>query len=103
MANPNLEDVIRDLAKRGELNHISLTPSRNGKSFRASFAMCSVFGISFAEDEDPVKAIIVACTTAKMKPQRASMKPQRAPKRSTMIEHEPAPASATTDEIDDLM
>lgn len=95
MANPNLEDVIRDLAKRGELNHISLTPSRNGKMWRASFAMCSGFGISFAEDPDPVKAIIVACTTAKMKPQRA-------PKRSTLIEHEPAPA-ATEDEVDALM
>lgn len=98
MATQSLEDVIRDLAKRGELNHISLTPSQNGKLWRASFAMCSMFGISHAEDADPVKAIIVACTSAKTKPQRA-------PRRSLIIDNGPQPASApaTADEIDALM
>lgn len=68
MKTPTLEDVIRDLAKRGEISHISLTPSQNGKLWRGSFAMCSRFGISYAEDADPVKALIIACTTAKLKP-----------------------------------
>ena len=69
----NLEDVIHDLVARGELSHLSIAPSQDGKMWRASFTMCSKFGASFAEDEDPVKAIIVACTSAKMKP-RAAMK-----------------------------
>lgn len=66
-----LEAVLHDLAKRGELSHISLTPSQNGKLFRASFAMTSKFGISFAEDVDPAQAIIKACTSAKMKARTA--------------------------------
>lgn len=94
MASSNLEDVLRDLAKRGEISHISLTPAQNGTLFRASFAMCSNFGISFAEDADPVKAIITACTTAKMKPQRIQ-------KRSPIIEQKAVPASDA--EIDALM
>ena len=72
--NQNLEDVLRDLAARGEISHISLTPSQDGKMWRASFAMCSVFGISFAEDADPVNAIVLACTTARLKKSRASVK-----------------------------
>ncbi len=67
----NLEDTLRDLAKRGEISHLSLTPSQSGKLWRASFTMCSKFGVSFAEDEDPGRAIMLACTTAKMKPHRA--------------------------------
>jgi hypothetical protein len=87
----NLEDVLRDLAKRGEISHISLVPSQNGKLWRASFAMCSKFGVSFAEDADPAKAIIIACTTAKTKPQRAA---------KHHIEAEP---EASDPEIDALM
>jgi len=66
-----VDDVLRDLAKRGEISHISLVPSQNGKLWRASFAMSSKFGVSFAEDADPARAIIIACTTAKMKPRPA--------------------------------
>jgi len=63
----NLETKLRDLARAGEISHISLTPSQGGKAFRAAFAMCSRFGFSFAEDPDPVKAIMIALTTAKTK------------------------------------
>lgn len=98
MATQSLEEVLRDLAKRGELNHISLTPSKNGKTFRAAFAMCSMFGISYAEDEDPAKAIIVACTTAKMKPQRVSK-----PTKTIDLKPNPTPGPATDAEIDALM
>lgn len=71
MATPSLEDTIRDLAKRGEISHISLVPSQGGRMWRASFAMCSMWGVSHAEDADPVRAIMVALTTAKMKKPRA--------------------------------
>lgn len=81
MPTQTVDDVLRDLAKRGEISHISLTPSQNGKLWRASFAMCSKFGVSFAEDADPAQAIILACTTAKMKPRQAE-------KRSVLVEHE---------------
>lgn len=67
MTTQTVDSVLRDLAKRGEISHISLTPSQNGKMWRASFAMTSKFGVSFAEDADPAQAIILACTSAKMK------------------------------------
>jgi len=47
-----LEDTLRDLAKRGEITHISLTPSAKG--WRASFSPSSITGASFGEDRDPV-------------------------------------------------
>jgi hypothetical protein len=91
----SLEDVLRDLAKRGEISHISLAPSQNGRQWRASFAMCSKFGVSFAEDADPAKAIILACTTAKMKPQRAT--------KSDLIDMRPVPEKPAEDPLADLM
>lgn len=63
---PNLEETIHDLAERGELTHFSLAPGSRGK-YRASFAPSSKFGVTFAEDVDPVKALMLAFTTAKMK------------------------------------
>jgi hypothetical protein len=63
----DLETKIRDLARAGEISHISLTPSQDGKTFRAVYAMCSKFGNTFAEDPDPVKAIMLALATAKTK------------------------------------
>jgi hypothetical protein len=92
----NLEDIIRGLATRGELSHISLLPSRGG--FRASFTMCSKFGVSFAEHKDPVEAIRIACTTAKMKPQR-----QPSHRETVTVEAAPLPELASAAEVDDLM
>lgn len=62
-----LEQAIRDLAARGEISHISLSPSQNGTLWRGSYAMCSTFGVSFAEDKDPVVALTQAMTTARLK------------------------------------
>jgi hypothetical protein len=76
VTDKNLEEVIRDLAARGEITHLSVVPSQNGKLWRASFAMCSKYGVSFAEDVDPVKALVLACTTAKMKARRAEKRPE---------------------------
>jgi hypothetical protein len=61
----DLETTLRDLAARGELTHISLTPS--GKGWRALYAPASTFANSFAEDKDPVKAILLACEGAKLR------------------------------------
>lgn len=89
----NLEDLLRDLASRGELSHISLAPSQGGKMWRGAFAMCSKFGISYAEDKDPAQALVLAMTGAKMKPRRASptLKPEPEP------EPEPMPAETFED------
>lgn len=95
---PTVEEVLNDLAKRGEISHISLVPSQNGK-WRASFAMCSAFGVSFAEDADPAKAIILACTTAKLKRPRVSID-LRANEREPTPAPEPALAE---DDLADLM
>lgn len=63
----NLEDMIRDLAKRGELSHVSVALNGSGTQWRASFAPCSVFGVTFAEDKDPVKALTLAMEGTKLK------------------------------------
>jgi hypothetical protein len=85
MTTPTLEDTIRDLAKRGEISHISLTPSQNGKLWRGSFTMCSHFGVSFAEDADPVQALMLAFTSAKLKKPRTKidLKPSAEPEPET--------------------
>jgi hypothetical protein len=95
MTDKNLEEIIHDLAARGELTHLSVVPSQNGRKWRASFAMASKYGISFAEDADPVRALILACTTAKMKARRKE-------KGSMLIQHEPAPTT-TDEDIEALM
>ncbi len=69
----NLEDLIRELAKRGELSNISISRNGSNTSWRASFTPCSAFGVSYAEDKDPVKAIMVACDAAKIR-KRAEFK-----------------------------
>lgn len=102
----NLEDTLRDLAKRGEISHISLVPSQNGKAWRGSFAMCSHFGVSFAEDADPVKAVLLACTTAKLKKPRAKIdvKPERAQEaRMNAVEVEAGIRKPGDVDVEDLM
>ena len=83
-----VDDVLHDLAARGEISHISLTPNSRGDGWCASFTMCSRFGTSFAEDRDPAQAIIRACTTAKMKPRPTT-------KHRVVVEHEPTPEPET--------
>lgn len=82
-----VDDVLHDLAARGEISHISLTPNSRGDGWCASFTMCSRFGTSFAEDRDPAQAIIRACTTAKMKPRPAT-------KHRVTVDAEPEPMPA---------
>ena len=108
MTQQTVDAVLRDLAARGELNHVSLMPSQDGKMWRASFAMCSKFGISFAEDADPAQAIILACTTAKLKPRPAERRPtsidleaERLPTREGL--RAAAEAVEAASDVEDLM
>lgn len=55
-----LENKIRELAARGEISDIGLSRNGTNTKWRASFVPCSTFGISYAEDDDPVKALILA-------------------------------------------
>ena len=57
--------------------------------WRASFTMCSHFGVSFAEDKDPVEALMLAFTSAKLKKPRATL--------NLKPEPEPVDASDTND------
>ena len=104
MTQQTVDAVLRDLAARGELNHVSIVPSQNGKMWRASFAMCSRFGISFAEDADPAQAIILACTTAKMKPRPAEKRPTSIDLDADSYTGILAPeASSIVSDVEDLM
>lgn len=99
----HLEDIIRALAERGELSHISLTPSQDGKLFLCAFTPCSRFGISYAEDEDPAKAIYLACTTMKLKPVREPKRNIGIDGDSIRLEEKPHVEPSASEDVDDLM
>jgi hypothetical protein len=61
-----LEETIRELMARGELVGFSCHAGIGGK-YKASFTMSSKFGQSLSEDADPIKALMMAFTSAKMK------------------------------------
>jgi hypothetical protein len=67
MTTATLEETIRQLAARGEISNISLAMNGSHTRWRACFVPCSTFGQSFAEDEDPIKALMTALTTVKLK------------------------------------
>lgn len=56
----DLEAQLRALAKKGELNYISLAPRHDGKKhigYSATYCPASGFGYGFGQDMDPVVAI----------------------------------------------
>lgn len=55
-----LEETIHSLAEKGNLSHISLAMNSSHTQWRASYAPAKTFGVSFAEDPDPVKALMKA-------------------------------------------
>ena len=63
----DLAAIIRDVAARGELNHISIAPTLDGTRFKASFSPASNCSNVFGESKDPVEAIVLAIEGAKMK------------------------------------
>lgn len=60
MPTLTLEETIRALANAGNLSTISLAMNPSYTKWRASYAPTKTFGVAFAEDEDPVKAILLA-------------------------------------------
>lgn len=70
----DLEELIRDVASRGELTHLSLTPRKIEKGenkfvngWGATFAPASVMGNTFAESTDPVEALKQCIEDARMR------------------------------------
>lgn len=74
LTNVGLEEAIRQLAARGEISNLSLTMNGTGTKWRACFAPCSVFGLSYAEDADPAVALQRALTTMKLKTRKVPVK-----------------------------
>ena len=64
---PTLEQTILALAARGEISDLGLSRNSSNTKWRAHFTPTSVFGASFAEDEDPIKALILAMGNIKLK------------------------------------
>ncbi len=65
-----LEELIHDMAKRGELTHLSLSPV--GKEWAVSFCAASpINGYTFVVDADPVNAICRAIEETKLRKQRS--------------------------------
>lgn len=70
----DLEELIRDVATRGELTHLALAPrliqrgeNKFVKGWGATFAPASVMGNTFAEDTDPVVALKQCIEDAKLR------------------------------------
>lgn len=106
MPTPTLEETIRDLAARGEISNLSLAMNSTHTKWRAAFAPCSVFGSSFAEDEDPIKALLLAMTSAGLrKPRSGSARALAAEEaRATgKIEQETVVVAEVDEGIDALM
>src|ERR1035437_103027 len=67
-----LDELVRDLAKRGELTHLSLIP--HGTGWSASYSAASpAGGFGRAEADDPVGALFGA--VADVKPRKFRKKP----------------------------
>lgn len=69
-----LEDKIRDAAKRGELTHLSVIPTRRGWS--ASYAPATKWSHSIETRADPVEALIAAIDGFKLRKLRAAASPK---------------------------
>lgn len=64
-----LEELIRDMAQRGELTHLSLSPYE--KQWAVSFCAASpIGGYTFILDMDPVEALCRAISETKLRKQR---------------------------------
>lgn len=99
---PSLEETINDLRARGELVGLSVNCSAISGKYLASFTMGSMFGQSLAEDADPVKALMLAMTSAKLK--------RKAPTRREELGAEakatgviPQPVVEVPEDVEDLM
>ena len=64
-----LEETIRELMDRGELVGFSCHCSAINGNYLASFTMATKHGNSLSEDKDPIKALMMAFTSAKLKRQ----------------------------------
>jgi len=74
-----LEERIRDLAERGNLTHISLTPRHDGRKllgWAASYSPATGWGQGFGLDADPVTAILTAID---------DWKPARKPRKTKVV------------------
>ena len=61
-----LDELVRDLAKRGELTHLSLIP--RGTGWSASYTAASPGGsYGTAEADDPVAALLAAVACVKLR------------------------------------
>lgn len=65
----DLESKIRELAARGDITHISLTPLIGG-NWSAVYAPASVYSVASVIDADPIKALTRALNEPKLKSRR---------------------------------
>lgn len=102
----SLEDTLRAVVEKGDLTHISLTPSQDGKTWRAAYTPAKKFGVIFAEDPDPVKALLVAFGKQRKPVDISRRAIDGAEARANACIEQPmveVPVPATPDEVDSLM
>src|SRR5258708_1148410 len=90
-----LEELVRAAAAKGELVHLSLTPTADGKSWFAMFTPASTFGYVTGINADPVEALCEAISNGPKAIRRAALK--RDVTTTVKNEIEEAPTNLATD------
>lgn len=107
LADVGLERMIRELAARGEISNLSVSKNPTGTKWRACFAPCSVFGLSYAEDDDPCKALQMAMTTVKLRTRKVAVKDFKSvepiPQEAVEIEPSDSLMAERSPTVEDLM
>lgn len=99
IAATTLDEAIREVVGRGELSHISIGMNSSHTKWRASFTPTSIFGISFAEDEDPIKALLMAIGGPVLKSPRLKIDGRL----KESVDNIPQPVVEVEDPVADLM
>lgn len=94
--NGTIDDLLRDLAKKGRINHITLSYAGTGKEgghkFYAAFRDDKSQGYQMMEDADPVNALLKVLLGTGYKFYPGNKTPERTPdKRRNLLDDEPAP------------
>lgn len=105
--NGTIDDLLRDLAKKGRINHITLSYAGTGKEgghkFNAAFRDDKSQGYQMMSDPDPVIALLQVLLGTGYKFYPGNDKPEKTPdkKRRNLLDDEPAPTKRKRDLMGD--
>lgn len=94
---------LREIIAKGNLSHISLAMNSSHTKWRASYSPTKTFGSSFAEDEDPIKALTLVLGAKVHKAPTDREIDAAAARGNAKIEQETVDATPPDSGVEDLM